>query len=98
MKKGTAIFLAVSFIAWRVWLQFFLLLGWFVLPLGDKFLVGGMENFLRHPNLLAWANFDGEYYLAIAQHGYGMFDQAFFPFYPFLIKTFIFPLKESLFI
>jgi len=96
-NKENIFFVLLTFVAWRVWLQFFLLLGWFVLPLGDRFLVGGMENFLRHPNLLAWANFDGEHYLAIAQHGYGMFDQVLFPFYPFLIKTFIFPLKESLF-
>ncbi len=99
LKKNRKILLFVffSFIAWRIWLQVFLWLGWFVLPLGDKFLGGGMKNFFQHPGLWSWANFDGEHYLAIAQHGYGNFEQAFFPFYPFLIKTFILPLKESFF-
>lgn len=32
-----------------------------------------------------WANFDGAHYLSIAQIGYVQFQQAFFPFYPYLI-------------
>jgi hypothetical protein len=56
-----------------------------------------MENFLAHPGLWTWANFDGEHYLAIAHHGYGNLEQAFFPFYPWLIKTLVAPFRESLF-
>ncbi len=33
------------------------------------------------------ANFDGIEYMAIANNGYGIFQQAFFPFYPFLISV-----------
>lgn len=40
--------------------------------------------------LPAWAsslaNFDGIHYLLIAKNGYSQYEQAFFPFYPFLIK------------
>ncbi|MCX6706189.1 MAG: hypothetical protein NTV24_03765, partial [Candidatus Woesebacteria bacterium] len=36
----------------------------------------------------AWANFDGEHYLAIAKEGYHLAEQAFFPLYPLLIKFF----------
>jgi len=35
--------------------------------------------------LQSWANFDGIHYLQIAQRGYGLYQQAFFPFYPKLI-------------
>jgi len=33
-----------------------------------------------------WANFDGVHYLTIARRGYQIFQQAFFPFYPYLIR------------
>ena len=34
-----------------------------------------------------WANFDGEHYLWISQHGYRGFEYAFFPMYPMLIRV-----------
>jgi len=34
------------------------------------------------------ANFDGLYYLRIAQRGYQQYEQVFFPFYPFLVRIF----------
>lgn len=34
----------------------------------------------------SWANFDGVHYLLIAERGYGLFQQAFFPLYPILIR------------
>lgn len=37
-----------------------------------------------------WANFDGGHYLSIASHGYGIYQQAFFPLYPMLIRVFSF--------
>lgn len=89
------LFVLIAFIAWRAWLQAFLWLGWFVLPLKELLLGGGLENFFARPGLWAWANFDGNRYLAIAHHGYGNFEQAFFPFYIWLIKTFAFSFKES---
>lgn len=33
-----------------------------------------------------WSNMDGGHYLYIASSGYGLFEQAFFPFYPLLIR------------
>ncbi len=33
-----------------------------------------------------WANFDGVHYLSIARNGYFQYEQAFFPFFPLLIK------------
>lgn len=33
------------------------------------------------------ANFDGIHYLDIAQKGYGIYQQAFFPFYPQLVRV-----------
>ena len=95
-NREILIFLLFAFFAWRVWLQVFLWLGWFVLPL-KEILLGGGDKFFTRPGLWAWANFDGEHYLAIAHHGYGNFEQAFFPFYPWLIKTLVFPFKQSLF-
>jgi len=35
---------------------------------------------------IPWANFDGVHYLAIAQNGYGIYQQAFFPLFPILIN------------
>jgi Gpi18-like mannosyltransferase len=95
-NREILIFLLFAFLVWRVWLQVFLWLGWFVLPL-KEILLGGGDKFFSHPGLWAWANFDGEHYLAIAHHGYGNFEQAFFPFYPWLIRTLVFPFKQTLF-
>lgn len=35
-----------------------------------------------------FANFDGEHYYNIATQGYALYEQAFFPLYPILIKIF----------
>ncbi len=40
-----------------------------------------------------WANFDGAHYTSIAKDGYGVYQFAFFPFYPWLIHWFSFFLK-----
>lgn len=39
---------------------------------------------------VAWANMDGGHYLFIARSGYGLYEQAFFPLYPVLIRIFSF--------
>lgn len=39
------------------------------------------------PMLYPLAGFDGVHYIMIAKHGYGEFQQAFFPLYPLLINT-----------
>lgn len=47
------------------------------------------DNFLGQ--LSPWANFDGAHYTSIAKAGYGVYQTAFFPLYPILIRfvTFI---------
>ncbi len=75
------------FLAWRVWTIVFALIGLIVLPLKSRhFLGGGIENYLVNPLLWGWANFDGEHYLRIAQHGYQPLTHAFFPLYPLLAR------------
>ena len=42
------------------------------------------DNFLGQ--LSPWANFDGAHYTSIARDGYGVYQTAFFPLYPILIR------------
>ncbi len=79
--------LILIFLGWRLLLFIFLFLGMKVLPLQKNFLGGGLANYLEEPYFWAWANFDGEHYLNIAQNGYGYNEQAFFPVYPMLIRV-----------
>lgn len=45
-------------------------------------------RFKMYDNFLGFfANFDGVHYFHIASEGYGLYEQAFFPFYPVLIKV-----------
>lgn len=76
------------FLVWRIFLIFLLYLAFWLVPLGnkDRFLGGGLINYLRLPQVFAWANFDGEHYLSIAIFGYKGLEQAFFPIYPKLIE------------
>ncbi len=41
------------------------------------------------------ANFDGMHYLSIAKSGYHQYEQAFFPLYPILIKSFSFIINDN---
>jgi len=67
--------LATVFLIWRLGLE---LAVWF----GEKFLP--QKSGYLGPSV--WANFDGIHYLGITQNGYGLYEQAFFPFYPWLIR------------
>lgn len=79
--------IVLSFLAWRIWITVFALLGVIALPLKSKhFFGGGIENYLINPLLWGWANFDGEHYLSIAAKGYREFLYFFFPLYPNAIK------------
>lgn len=65
-------------------------LGYFLLP--SRYAPSSLVPPLYSSNYLlwSWANFDGEHYLNIAQHGYqvirGQSEYAFFPLYPLLIS------------
>ena len=78
------------FIIWRVILLLIVALAPYFIPqFGAKFPYS--EETLVSSNLPYWiwsfGNFDGVHYLRIAQDGYAyQFTQAFFPFYPILIK------------
>lgn len=74
------------FIYWRFLIFIPIILAPYFFTLQSNFLGGGMENYLKSPYLWSWANFDGEHYLSIAKIGYSNGEQAFFPFYPILIK------------
>ncbi len=94
-NKGAILFVLTAFLAWRIWLQVFLSLGFFLLPLKETFLAIGLDHFVVHPGLWSWANFDGVRYLSIAHHGYGNMEQAFFPLFPWLIRILVYPFRQS---
>ncbi len=81
------------FLIWRLSLVLILEYGSRYFPFGftDRFLGGGINNYVRFPQVFAWANFDGEHYLSIAFMGYSNLQQAFFPMYPILIRFFSWP-------
>lgn len=77
----------LMFLIWKIGLfsVLFLVLNFFPLA-SHNFLGGGYNNYSYNPYVFAWANFDGEHYLSIAQIGYRGLEQAFFPVYPLLMK------------
>ena len=84
------------FTIWRVALFLVLLFAINFIPLaGKNFFGGGLGNYTAKPYLFAWANFDGEHYLSIAQFGYKDLEQAFFPIYPAIIHLLSFPWQHS---
>jgi hypothetical protein len=72
-----SVILAVT--AWRLLLAFIELISPYLFPLRTAFL-----------DPVHWANMDGGHYLFIARAGYGLYEQAFFPLYPMLIRMFSF--------
>lgn len=89
--------IAFWFLIWRLSLFFFAFLGLKAVPLKTDFLGVKEAVFLEKPLLWCWANFDGFHYLIIARQGYLQFQQAFFPFYPFLIRFLTRLIKDYLF-
>lgn len=87
----------VIFLIWKLILLFGLIIALNFIPLADenRFLGGGLKNYLQLPQILAWANFDGEHYLSIAIFGYKGLEQAFFPIYPKLIFLLAHPFYQN---
>lgn len=83
-------YLVKLFIAWRVGLVLFLLVAMKLVTTKVDFLGGGASTglYFTNPLLWAWANFDGVHYISIAEKGYLQFQQAFFPFYPMVVRFF----------
>lgn len=88
MKKLEKIFVLKSFIVWRILIFIPVFLSRYFFHLQGNFLGGGLEKYTQNPYMWSFANFDGEHYLSIAKMGYANGEQAFFPFYPLLIKFF----------
>ena len=86
-KSESSKVIILTFIIWKISLFLILSLAIIFIPLYSKhFLGGGLGNYSKNPYIFAWANFDGEHYLSIAQGGYGQLNHAFFPLYPLLIN------------
>jgi len=79
-------FIVATFLIWRTALLLFAFSGINFIPLHEDYLGGGIEIYKNNPLLWGWANFDGVHYLNIAQGGYGLYQQAFFPLYPYLLR------------
>lgn len=88
MQKSDNLFILKSFAFWKLFTFLPILISPFFFELQKNFLGGGIQKYLSNPYFWSWANFDGEHYLSIANMGYANGEQAFFPFYPILIKLF----------
>lgn len=86
------------FLSWKLITLISLIVAINLVPLAqqDRFLGGGVNNYLTNSLVFAWANFDGEHYLSIAIHGYKGLEQAFFPIYPKLINVLASPIYKSI--
>lgn len=86
--KSAIGFVAVAFVIWRAALLGFAWLGIRLLPFAHRFphAVVYLEPY-GSPLFWSWGNFDGIHYLTIAEQGYAaQYTQAFFPFYPLLMR------------
>jgi Gpi18-like mannosyltransferase len=84
-NKKVIFFILTGFVLWQILI---FAVGGFsgsFLPTRKTFLYA--EASIKSPKIL-WnrANFDGVHYLYISRYGYGLYQQAFFPLYPQLIK------------
>jgi Gpi18-like mannosyltransferase len=84
-NKGVFKFILVAFVIWQLALIAFIALGNKVIPTSNQY-VYTEKRVVNPPWLWSRANFDGTHYLDIARKGYGIYQQAFFPLYPNLIK------------
>lgn len=95
--RSSVFIILLIFLLWRFSLIIVTFLSVKFLPLQyqDRFLGGGPINYQILPQLFSWANFDGEHYLSIAIFGYKSLEQAFFPFFPFLISSLAKPFSSN---
>jgi len=79
-------FVSLIFVVWQLVLALLIFLGAKYFPTTNQYLYTETEKIINPQWLWSRANFDGIHYLDIARKGYGIYQQAFFPFYPWLIK------------
>lgn len=85
MKRKRVYFLLLCFFIWQILLTLVIIFGGNVIPFKPRFAFEERDYFI--PIFLkSRANFDGVHYLSIAKGGYGVYQQAFFPLYPRLIR------------
>lgn len=85
-NKNLLLFILSVFIIWQVLISGLITLGEQYFPTTFEYLYTE-KRIVNPPWLWSRANFDGIHYLDIARKGYGIYQQAFFPFYPKLIKA-----------
>ncbi len=94
MTKKFFLKILFGFLAWKIFCLLVAFLATFFIILNPKFtpmlLFGARLPYL----LWVWGNFDGMHYMEIAQNGYHTLENAFFPFYPLLIKTLMLSLNR----
>ena len=83
-KKTPLFALVIIIFVWRICLFFVETLASFLLTEREKFM-----------GPISLANFDGIHYLLIAERGYGLHQEAFFPLFPFLISLLAHVLGEN---
>jgi len=87
VNKRMIKFVLLLFIFWQIAINVVSFVSAQVLPLREGF--NYIDPTMRNPvGLWNRANFDGVHYLNIAKNGYGVYEQAFFPLYPRLIRFF----------
>lgn len=87
-------FVVKTYLCLQIFVLACTLLGFKFLPEKEGYLGKGLGELVGKPLIYSRANFDGFHYTKIARDGYGYLQQAFFPFYPRLIK-FLFPVFKS---
>jgi len=84
-QQGVFFILSVFFV-WQILVAGIIFLGERFIPTTHQYLYIEDKKVLTPRFLWSRANFDGLHYLGIAGSGYGLYQQAFFPFYPYLIR------------
>lgn len=79
-------FIVVAFLAWQITINAAAMFSSIVLPARRNYMYVDGVGFSNPKFLWTRANFDGSHYLMISRYGYGVYKQAFFPFYPELIR------------
>ena len=79
-------FILTVFVIWQIVISSVSFFSSEILPERSRFMYNDGVKIINPVWLWNRANFDGAHYLGISRRGYGLYQQAFFPFYPRLIK------------
>jgi len=85
-NKSILKFIFLAFVVWQLAILLITFISPRILSLREQFTYNDGPKLINPRFLWNRANFDGSHYLNIAQNGFGLHEQAFFPFYPELIK------------